>query len=282
MDGNFSVEGSRDDGVMTVETGLDERNARFWDMLCGWSMARAIGITGDEREDLARFDEAYLAYYPYLARYVDEHLAGRRVLEIGLGFGTLGQLLAERGAEYYGVDIAAEPVSLMQRRLTMTGLGEPLRVVQASALALPYDDEHFDRVFSIGCLHHTGDLSRAVDEVRRVLKPGGNAVVMLYYRHSVRQLVQPFRALASRDWRRAFAESVSGLYDQDRDGGSAPHTEYVSRRAARALFSRFTDARIEARNFPEYMVRGRTIKRVWFLDNAARVIGLDLYVVARK
>ena len=112
-------------------------------MLCGWSMARAIGITGDEREDLARFDEAYLDYYPYLARYVDEHLAGRRVLEIGLGFGTLGQLLAERGAEYHGVDIAAEPVSLMQRRLGRygTGFGEPRRVVQASALALPYDDE---------------------------------------------------------------------------------------------------------------------------------------------
>lgn len=266
---------------MTAEASLDERNARFWDMLCGWSMARAIGITGDQREDLLRFDQAYLAYYPYLADYVDPRLAGRRVLEIGLGFGTLGQLLSQRGAEYHGVDIAAEPVSLMRRRLTLAGLGDPTRVVQASALALPYEDAHFDDVFSIGCLHHTGDLAHAIDETHRVLKPGGRAVVMLYYRHSVRQLVQPIRALTSREWRQAFRERVSGLYDQDREGASAPHTEYVSRREARKLFHRFSSVRIDARNFPEYMVRGRTIKRVWFLDNAARVIGLDLYIVAR-
>lgn len=267
---------------MSADVGLDERNARFWDMLCGWSMARAIGITGDEREDLLRFDQAYLAYYPYLAGYVDASLAGRRVLEVGLGFGTLGQLLAERASEYHGVDIAAEPVSLMRRRLEMSGLGDPDRIVQASALALPFEDASFDDVFSIGCLHHTGDLERAVDEVHRVLKPGGTAVVMLYYRYSVRQLVQPLRALTSRDWRRAFKERVSGLYDQDREGTSAPHTEYVSRRDARALFNRFSSVAVEARNFPEYMVRGRTIKRVWFLDNAARVIGLDLYITARK
>jgi SAM-dependent methyltransferase len=267
---------------VTVDAPLDEANARFWDMLCGWSMAQAIGITGDEREDLARFDQAYLAYYPYLAPYFEDRLAGRRVLEVGLGFGTLGQLLAERGAEYHGVDIAAEPVSLMRRRLEMSGLGDPARVVQASALALPHDDASFDDVVSIGCLHHTGDLQRAINEVHRVLKPGGRATVMLYYRHSVRQLVQPLRAVVSKDWRRAFAERVSGLYDQDREGGSAPHTEYVSRRDARALFGRFASVQVEPRNFPEYMVRGRTIKRVWFLDNAARVIGLDLYIVARK
>ena len=267
---------------MSTQSSLDERNARFWDMLCGWSMARAIGITGDEREDLARFDEAYLGYYPYLAGYFDESYSGRNVLEVGLGFGTLGQLLVERGAEYHGVDIAFEPVSLMQRRLHMIGAGDPKRIVQGSVLQLPFREEYFDDVVSIGCLHHTGDLRRAIAEVHRVLKPGGRAVVMLYYAHSVRQLVQPFRAVVSRDWRRAFAERVRGLYDNDREGASAPHTDYVSRREAQRLFAGFSDVRIETRNFPEYMVRGRTIKRVWFLDNAARIIGLDVYVVAVK
>ena len=267
---------------MSSQAGLDERNARFWDMLCGWSMARAIGVTGNQREDLLRFDRAYLDYYPYLAGYIDEDLSSQSVLEIGLGFGTLGQLIAQRGAEYHGVDIAPEPVSLMQRRLTMSSCGDPRLIVQASALALPYDDARFDQVVSIGCLHHTGDLHRAIDEVHRVLKPAGKALVMLYYRHSVRQLVQPLRALGSRDWRRAFAERVSGLYDQDHAGESAPHTEYVTRRDARALFKSFSSVQLETRNFPEYMVRGRTIKRVWFLDNAARLIGLDLYITARK
>ena len=72
------------------------------------------------------------------------------------------------------------------------------------------------------------------------------------------------------------------MYDQDREGGSAPHTDFVSRSDARALFGRFSSVRIDAQNFPEYAVGGRTIQRAWFLDNLARVIGLDLYIVAVK
>ena len=105
---------------------------------------------------------------------------------------------------------------------------------------------------------------------------------MVYYRHSIRQLVQPLRALVSRDRRRSFRERVRGMYDQDREGHSAPHTDFVSRRDVRALFSRFASVRVDAQNFPEYAVLGRTIKRAWFLGNAARVIGLDLYIVAVK
>src|SRR4051812_21916681 len=98
---------------------LDERNAAYWDSLCGWAMAQEMEMTGDEREDLRRFDAAYLEYYPYLLDYIKPNeLAGRDVLEIGLGYGTVGHLLALCGARYIGVDIALEPVALMRRRLS--------------------------------------------------------------------------------------------------------------------------------------------------------------------
>ena len=80
-------------------------------------MAREAGITGESEDDVRRFDELYLGFYPYLEGYVPADLTGKKVLEIGLGFGTLGQMLASRGADYYGVDIAAEPVAVMRRRL---------------------------------------------------------------------------------------------------------------------------------------------------------------------
>src|SRR5947207_2788032 len=83
------------------------------------------------------------------------------VLEVGLGYGTLGQLIASRNADYYGVDIAEGPVANMRRRLSWLGLPED-HAVQASVLALPFGDESFDYVYSIGCLHHTGDLERSV------------------------------------------------------------------------------------------------------------------------
>ena len=97
---------------------VDDRNAAFWDTLCGWNLAQRAGITGQGQDDLRRFDELYLGFYPYLERYVPADFGGKKVLEVGLGYGTLGQLIASRGANYYGADIAAGPVEIMRRRLS--------------------------------------------------------------------------------------------------------------------------------------------------------------------
>ena len=61
-------------------------------------LARSLGITDRTPESLRKFDEAYMAIYPYLSSYVTEQdLKGKRLLEIGLGYGTLGQIIALRG-----------------------------------------------------------------------------------------------------------------------------------------------------------------------------------------
>src|SRR6185295_2793660 len=111
--------------------------------------------------------------------------AGRRVLEVGLGYGTLGQKIVEAGAIYTGLDIAAGPVRMMQHRLSLQDL--PGSVQQGSVLACPFPDESFDCVVSIGCFHHTGNARRALDETWRVLRPGGQAHLMVYNQFSLRQ-----------------------------------------------------------------------------------------------
>ena len=255
---------------------IDRENAEFWDTLCGWSMARDAGITGRAADDLQRFDELYLGFYPYLERYVAADLGGKKVLEVGLGFGTLGQLLASRNADYYGVDIAAGPVETMKRRLEW--LGKPAdHARQASVLELPFEDESFGHVYSIGCLHHTGDLPRSIQEVHRVLVPGGRAVVMLYYRHSLRRLLFGLRA-AFRPGSNGDG-AMRGLYDVRESGEAAPHTDFVSKADVRRLFADFERAQIDVQNFEDYPLG---IKREWFLGNLARVVGLDLYIVADK
>jgi SAM-dependent methyltransferase len=257
---------------------IDRSNAAFWDTICGTHLARSAGITGRGEDDLRRFDQVYLGMYPYLERYVPVDLTGKRALEIGLGFGTLGQLLAVRGADYHGADIAAEPVALMRQRLEW--LGRPAEnVKQASALELPWPDETFDYVYSIGCLHHTGDVPRSVDEVYRVLRPRGRAVVMLYNRHSFRRFAFGLRNRL-RGMSRAESEAAfRRMYDADEEGAGAPHTDFVSRGDVRRLFRRFERVRIDSQNFDGFRYG---IKREWFLDNLARVVGLDLYVVADK
>ena len=109
----------RDDVNMTGERGqaqLDDANADFWSELCGTHLARTVGVEDASAESLARFDRAYLDIYPYLERYLPWR-SRERLLEIGLGYGTVGQLLAQRGLDYHGLDISPGPVGMMVHRL---------------------------------------------------------------------------------------------------------------------------------------------------------------------
>ena len=280
---------------MTTRGGVDQsetdiRNAAFWNELCGSGLARSIGITDRTPESLRKFDEAYMAMYPYLSGYVTaESLTGKRTLEIGLGYGTLGQLIALRGCQYHGLDIAAGPVEMMRYRLALLGKAAEDRVQKGSALDIPYPDGTFDYVYSIGCLHHTGDLAKGVSEVYRVLAAGGTAVVMLYNRHSFRQFAQlrtryVWEILTGRR-RGSFGEAVRARYDSNAAGDPAPHTDFVSRSDVRRyLFKRFSSVRIDVQNFDGYVLfRGRiVIPREKLLGNVARILGTDLYIVATK
>jgi SAM-dependent methyltransferase len=282
----------RDDVGMTLEreqAQLDYANADFWAELCGSGLARSIGVQDASAESLARFDRAYLDLYPYLERYLPWR-SSERLLEIGLGYGTVGQLLTERGLDYHGLDISPGPVGMMAHRLeTLRVSDAPDRVMQGSALSIPHPDGSFDVVVSIGCLHHTGDLAGAVREVHRVLRPGGQAMVMVYNRHSFRQVVTlPAMALKRGLWRNRDkrVEFVRAAYDANAKGSAAPATEFSSAGDVRRMFAGFSEVRVRRENFDDFVlaVAGRTLRmpRSAFLNNLARVLGLDLYVTATK
>ena len=267
--------------MAATDTALDERNASFWNELCGTGLARSLGIETVDGDALRRFDAAYMEIYPYLWQYLElPAVRGQDVLEIGLGFGTVGELLARAGATYSGVDISPGPVDMMRDRLRMAGIAGVKRVQQANALDLPFDDGTFDRVVSIGCLHHTGNTARGVAEVHRVLKPGGRALVMLYNRNSLRQLTQRARALVER--RRDGDEWLRARYDANTEGDAAPHVDFVSKNEVREMFCDFARVRIDVQNFDPYVLGRIHIPRERFLNNLARVAGVDLYIVADK
>ncbi len=273
-----------------MQSDLDARNARFWDELCGSNLAQALGITDRGPRGLEAFDAAYMKLYPYLLRYVDqEELDGAPVLEIGIGYGTLGQVIASRRCTYHGLDIAAGPVDMMRQRLEMLGETPGDRVLQGSALDIPFADGTFRFVYSIGCLHHTGDTARAVGEVHRVLAPGGKAIVMLYNKNSFRQLVQmPLSRLREclRNGTDPARDDAArrARYDANAKGEAAPHVDFVSQRDVRRIFAKFSNVRIDVQNFDNYsFLRGRIlVRRESLLNNVARVLGTDLYIVATK
>ena len=107
---------------------------------------------------------------------------GLKVLEIGCGLGTDGARFAEAGAHYTGVDLTEAAVELARRRFELFDLPGTFQTADAESLSFP--DESFDLVYSHGVLHHTPETGKALQEIHRVLRPRGRAVVMLYHRGS--------------------------------------------------------------------------------------------------
>jgi len=268
---------------------LDRANAEFWNELCGTSFARHLGIRDHSSESLRRFDEAYLDLYPYLLdRVPASTMAGKRVLEIGLGYGTLGQKLVEAGADYTGLDIARGPVAMMNNRLRLQGLRG--HAMQGSMLDCSLADESVDVVVSIGCFHHTGSIERCVDETWRVLKPGGHAYFMVYNLFSYRQWLRwPKRTLdaalgtTGQASRTGASEAQRKAYDANSAGAAAPETVFVSRGQLRSMLARFSEAEFRLENCDHITLRGRTlVPRRLLLSTVGRMAGLDIYVAATK
>ena len=252
-------------------------------MSCGGSaLARSVNVSDSSPASLARFDAAYLDIYPYLPGYIRPDLTGLRTLEVGLGYGTLGQMLAERGADYSGLDIADGPVDMMRHRLGLMGVDNPSeRVSRGSVLELPFEDGSFDYAVSVGCLHHTGNVRRAVEEVHRVLIPGGRALVMLYNARSFRRASLSVKKLVGRG---PTEERERRRYDASESGEAAPATEFLTVREVKAIFADFASLKISKENFDGYALLWKhvSLPRAWFLGNVAKVAGLDLYIQVRK
>jgi ubiquinone/menaquinone biosynthesis C-methylase UbiE len=96
-------------------------------------------------------------------------LKGKKVLEIGTGVGTDARTIIGRGGDYTGINVDAGSSDMTRRALEVFGLSGDVR--QARALDIPYPSVTFDVVYSFGVLHHIPNVSSAIKEIHRVLKP---------------------------------------------------------------------------------------------------------------
>jgi len=139
---------------------------------------------------------------------------GRSVLEVGCGA---------------GVDLAASAIELARANFAQQGLQGAFEV--ADGERLPFPDNCFDLVYAHGVVQYTADPQRLVDECRRVLKPGGEAVFQVYNRVS---------------WLNALSKLMKvGLEHDD-----APVLLKFSIGEFRRLLRGFRDVRIVPERFP--------------------------------
>jgi len=253
---------------------LKERVRSFWQAHpCGTKFSDAEMGTREffERVEAHRYAKEW--HIPDAADFAGAR--GLRVLEIGCGLGTDGAQFAKAGACYTGIDLTEAAIDLARKRFEISGLPGEFRV--ADAEHLDFADDSFDLVYSHGVLHHTPDTARAVQEIHRVLKPGGRAIVMLYHRGSynyrvgIRMLRRAGAGLLKSesgirvvhrltgeplDSLREHAGLLTGRNDgdassdeflsQSTDGAGNPLARVYSRREARELFKGFREVELRA------------------------------------
>jgi ubiquinone/menaquinone biosynthesis C-methylase UbiE/uncharacterized protein YbaR (Trm112 family) len=108
--------------------------------------------------------------------WTPEMLKGKRVLDVGVGAGRFADVAARWGADVVGIDISYAVESArenLERYPTA-------QVIQADIFALPFAEQSFDYIYSIGVLHHTPDCERAFKALPRLLKPDGEVAIWLY------------------------------------------------------------------------------------------------------
>ncbi len=251
---------------------LKERVRAFWQANpCGVKFADAAPGTRRFYELVEEHRYTKEWHIPAAADFAGS--SGLKVLEIGCGLGTDGARFASAGANYTGVDLTDAAVELARTRFELFNLRGDFRT--ADAENLDFEDNSFDIVYSHGVLHHTPDTARAINEIHRVLRPGGRAVVMLYHRDSYnfRVNISLLRRAGARllrwdsgvklvhrltgeplDSLRAHAKLLETEKDaylgseeflnQNTDGAGNPLARVYTRYEARELFKKFSEVKL--------------------------------------
>jgi SAM-dependent methyltransferase len=124
---------------------------------------------------------------PFLKEAINfkEH-TGKTVLEVGVGIGVDAMQWSRAGNRVFGIDYNLPSVQITKARFQDAGAQG--RFLNSDAENLPFASNSFDLVYSFGVLHHTPGTEKAIRECYRVLKPGGQAIIMLYYKWSAMTL----------------------------------------------------------------------------------------------
>ena len=176
--------------------------------------------------DEYRFDK--LRYLPEVVDF--DGFSGRPLLEVGCGIGTDLVRFMRGGARVTGIDLSENAIELARLNFELNGLdGVDLQV--ANGEAMPFVDETFDAVYAHGVIQYTADPARMIAECHRVLKTGGQAIVMVYN---------------SISWLNALSKVMRvGLEHED-----APMLRLFSIGDYRRLLAAFSEVRIVPERFP--------------------------------
>lgn len=189
----------------------------------------------DGKEDFAAHSRARYSLEPFIFDFAQfGNARGLKVLEVGVGMGADYLEWLKAGALASGVDISATSIERTRQRCAAAGYRCDLRV--ADAEQLPFEDNSFDVVYSYGVMHHSPNTPQCVLEAWRVLKPGGEARIMLYHHPSLTGIMLWMRygIVRGKSLRQAVYEHLE-----------SPGTKSYTELEAQTLFDNFSEVKME-------------------------------------
>jgi SAM-dependent methyltransferase len=133
-----------------------------------WTAFRQDTLADSEKSELFR------KYFSL----VDFSQRPGRVLDFGCGSGRWSGMVAPLAGELVASDASAAALQIARENV----LASNVRFVRATPDNLPFPDEYFDLIFSLGVLHHVPDTSGAIASLAKKLRGGGTLLLYLYYR----------------------------------------------------------------------------------------------------
>ena len=150
-------------------------------------------------------------------------------MEVGCGVGTDLVRFATKGAAVTGIDLAEVSIGLAKANFELSGVEGDLHTMDGEQMS--FADESFDVVYAHGVLQYTDDPRRMLAEIHRVLRPGGEAILMVYNRYSWLPL-------------------LSRLFGTKLEHEDAPALKTFSTREFRGMLDGFAQAKIVPERFP--------------------------------
>ncbi len=195
----------------------------------------------------------FTMYYPYLKEFAEfKNHHGENVLEIGCGVGTDTVEYSKNGAKISAIDLGEDQIKLTKLNLELRGLKyENIKV--ANVEELDFHDKSFDLVYCFGVLHHTKDINKAVNEIYRVLKDDGHALIMLYsrgWKHYIKRcfiqgILKGKIFKYNFDWQKLYNE-ISEVH------GNSPMTLVLKKKEIIKLFKDFATIEISKDRLGEF------------------------------
>ncbi len=223
----------------------------------------------------------YGDYAPWMPEVMEfsEH-GGEQVLEIGAGLGTDLAQFAAHGAKVTDLDLSSGHLNHAQRNLSLRGL--EAEFIHHDAEELPFEDDSFDLVYTNGVIHHTPNTRKVVEEIYRILKPGGRVIAMVYAENSLQYWVKLAWDIGFRNEqikKFSMSEIMSRSVELS-ETGARPLVKVYNKSRLTKLFNHFEDLKIEKY---QMMANEKPWPLFWLpVSLLGRFMGWNLVVKAQK